>query len=207
MKPILCCHCHQQNHPVRRIVLTGGPGAGKTAVLEMARKYFCDHVAILPEAASIIFSGGFLRKDTLTGKKAAQRAIYHIQREQEQMLEDEGTSSLTLCDRGTLDGLAYWPNSEASFFEALGTTKQKEMARYHCVIHLRTPHLSNGYNHKNPIRIESPEEAAKIDDKIAEAWAAHPRVKFIDSSEFFFDKVAKALTMIIEELPECCQPK
>ncbi|MBL0889768.1 MAG: hypothetical protein IBJ19_04065 [Gemmatimonadaceae bacterium] len=37
------------------MVLTGGPGAGKSAVLELARLFFCDHVRRLPEAAGIVF--------------------------------------------------------------------------------------------------------------------------------------------------------
>jgi len=37
------------------VVLTGGPGAGKTAFLEIARRNFCEHIAVLPEAASIVF--------------------------------------------------------------------------------------------------------------------------------------------------------
>jgi predicted ATP-binding protein involved in virulence len=40
MKP---CECREP-HDHRRIVLTGGPGAGKTAVLELIRQYFCSHV-------------------------------------------------------------------------------------------------------------------------------------------------------------------
>ena len=36
------CGC-TETHPPRRIVLTGGPGAGKTAVLEMMRKTLCEH--------------------------------------------------------------------------------------------------------------------------------------------------------------------
>ena len=39
----------------RRIALTGGPGAGKTAVLELARRLLCEHVHILPEAPGIVF--------------------------------------------------------------------------------------------------------------------------------------------------------
>ena len=54
------CEC-QAPHERRRIVLTGGPGAGKTAVLEMIRQSFFSHVTVLPEAASIKFGGGFPR--------------------------------------------------------------------------------------------------------------------------------------------------
>ena len=50
MKP---CDCTER-HARRRVVLTGGPGAGKTAVLELIRLFFCEHVKTLPESASII---------------------------------------------------------------------------------------------------------------------------------------------------------
>ena len=63
------------------IVLTGGPGAGKTAVLEMLRRVVCPHVAILPESAGILFSGGFWRGTSIDAHKSAQRAIFHVQRE------------------------------------------------------------------------------------------------------------------------------
>lgn len=53
MKP---CDCGDRHVP-RRVVLTGGPGAGKTAVLELIRLFFCEHVKTLPEAAGIVFGG------------------------------------------------------------------------------------------------------------------------------------------------------
>ena len=63
----------------RKIVLTGGPGGGKTAVLDMLRHELCEHVAILPEAAGIVFGGGFPRNHKADVRRAAQRAIYHVQ--------------------------------------------------------------------------------------------------------------------------------
>ncbi len=48
--------------PGRRVVLTGGPGAGKTAALEVIRRLYAPHVQVLPEAASIVFGGGFPRR-------------------------------------------------------------------------------------------------------------------------------------------------
>ena len=56
----LACHCREP-HIHTRIVLTGGPGAGKTAVLELVRQHFCEHVHVLSEAASVVFGGGFPR--------------------------------------------------------------------------------------------------------------------------------------------------
>ena len=57
MKPCGCAAKHRR----KRIVLTGGPGAGKTAVLELVRQEFCAHVQVRPEAAGIVFGGGFPR--------------------------------------------------------------------------------------------------------------------------------------------------
>lgn len=200
------CSCQKEHHLMtKRIVITGGPGAGKTAVLEMARKNFCQHIAIIPEAASIIFSGGFWRKQSLPGRKAAQRAIYHVQRELEQMVEDEKIASISICDRGTIDTLAYWPDSEATFWSEVRSEKSIEMARYAAVIHLRTPPLHHGYNHENPNRIENAEEAAKIDQLILEAWKDHPHRYIIDSEADFISKTIKVIDMIYNELPVCCQ--
>lgn len=49
----LICECRDP-HAHTRVVLTGGPGAGKTAVLELVRQHFCEHVHVLPESAGIV---------------------------------------------------------------------------------------------------------------------------------------------------------
>ena len=95
------CECTEP-HVQRRIVLTGGPGAGKTAVLELMRKTLCKHVKVLPEAAGIVFGGGFPRGDALELRRAGQRAIFYIQRELEAAMMPENVS-IALCDRGTVD--------------------------------------------------------------------------------------------------------
>lgn len=193
------CGCPKP-HDRRVVVLTGGPGAGKTAVLEMFRQCACPHLVVLPEAASIVFGGGFPRGTQLEMRRAGQRAIYHVQRELECVAED-GTASL-LCDRGTVDGAAYWPGP-GDLFEAVGSTRQAELARYSSVIHLRVP--ATGYDHSNPLRIESQLEAARIDEAIVRAWDGHPRRFFIDSTAHFFDKARRALERLRDELPACCR--
>ena len=133
------------------VVVTGGPGAGKTGVLEMAKKVLCEHIAILPESASILFCGGFWRIPSETGRAAAQRAIFHIQKEMENLVLSEHKWAMGLCDRGTLDGLAYWPMSEENFWLETQTDMKREFERYEAVIHLRTPTEQFGYNHQNQI--------------------------------------------------------
>ena len=45
---MVACECAAA-HERRRVVLTGGPGAGKTAVLELIRQSLCEHVRVLPD--------------------------------------------------------------------------------------------------------------------------------------------------------------
>jgi predicted ATPase len=199
------CSCEMERHGCRLVVLTGGPGAGKTALLEMVRENFCEHVAVLPEAASIVFGGGFPRRSSDGARRAAQRAIYRVQRELESLVLDEGHAAVALCDRGTLDGLAYWPGSPETFCREVDTTVEQELRRYSAVIHLRTPKLEGAYNHENPLRIESMREALAADQRIAEMWQKHPRVFFVDEARDFLEKVARALALIREEVPPCCR--
>ena len=63
-----------------RIVLTGGPGGGKTTAADMFRREIGERVVIVPEAATMIFSGGFPRCTEKSGILAAQHAIFHVQR-------------------------------------------------------------------------------------------------------------------------------
>ena len=196
------CDCGARHAP-RRVVLTGGPGAGTTAVLELIRLFFCEHVRTLPEAAGIVFGGGFPRSDVAALRQAAQRAIYHIQRELE-AVADADNAAVVLCDRGTVDCAAYW-TGPGDLYSAVTSTPALEMARYDAVIHLRTPTSRRAYNRDNPLRLESLEEAAVIDARIAAEWAAHPRRLVIEPTEDFLHKAARALSLLREQVPECCR--
>ncbi len=87
-------------------------------------------------------------------------------------------------------------------WDAVGTTHDAELARYATVIHLRPPAAENGYNHRNGVRVESAEEAARIDERIAAAWSRHPRRFFIESDRSFIAKAARALELILAETAE-----
>ena len=199
------CACGEATHSSRFIVLTGGPGAGKTAVLESLKRTLCEHIAIIPESASIVFGGGFWRRESLAGRRAAQRAIYHVQTELETLVSEESRTAVALCDRGALDGIAYWPGPEATYFEELGVTKVQLLRRYELVIHLRTPSAANGYNHANPIRVETAAEARAIDDRILTAWEGHPRRLVIESRPDFLEKAAEVIETVRSVLPSCCR--
>ena len=196
------CECRELHTP-RRIVLTGGPGAGKTAVLALIRQSFCQHVRVLAEAATIVFGGGFPRESAVAARRATQRAIFYVQRELEAAAASDDLTVI-LCDRGTVDGVAYWPGPDELWSE-VGTTLEEQLARYHAVIHLRTPSADRGYNHQNAVRTESAEEARALDERISQAWAGHPRRFIVDSDPDFLAKAARVLTILRGELPECCR--
>lgn len=200
------CGCTVSMHePAARVVLTGGPGAGKTAVLEVVRQHLCEHVAVLPEAASIVFGGGFPRWDDDVGRRASQRAIFHVQVELERLALERGHAALVLCDRGILDGSVYWPGAPEDYWREVGVTRAEALARYRAVIHLRTPAAGHGYDHVNPVRTESAREAVALDERLLAAWEGHPRRVVVESTESFFDKLATTLRLLREEMPACCR--
>jgi predicted ATPase len=194
------CACTASHEPLR-IVLTGGPGAGKTAVLELVRRSLCSHVRVLPESAGILFGGGFPRGPAPEIRRAAQRAIFYVQRELETTAAGPDTA-IALCDRGTIDSLAYWPGPD-DFWDGLGTSLGEQLARYHAVIHLRVPPVGE-YNHANPLRIETSAEAVAIDARIAAAWAQHARRFDVPATHDFLAKAQRAIEIIRGELPACC---
>jgi hypothetical protein len=201
------CSCDMTGHPTQLVAVTGGPGAGKTATLELALRSFCRHVGVLPEAAGILFGGGFPRHPTEAGRRAAQRAIYHVERELEGLAIAETEVAIALCDRGTIDGLAYWPDPPDTYWQQFGTSREAELARYQAVIHLRTPGVAQGYNHSNTLRTETAAEAQRIDNLILQAWSGHPHRVIIPSDDAFEDKALRALEAIRSLLPTCCRPQ
>ena len=57
----------------------------------------------------------------------------------------------------------------------------------------------------NPLRVETAEEAAAIDERIAKAWSTHPRRYEVPATPDFFAKVARAVAIIADLLPACCR--
>ena len=197
------CRC-ELGHRTRFVAVTGGPGAGKSRMLDELRRSLCEHVVVLPEAASIVFGGGFPRIATESAARAAQRAIYRVQAELERLASEDGRVAVALCDRGRLDGLAYWPGSPDDYFHELGTTRAAELSRYAAVVHLR-PAPPEGYDKSNPLRVESAPQAILVDARIEQAWSDHPARAFVAAADSFDAKLEQAIARIRDVLPRCCR--
>ncbi len=178
-----------------RIVVTGGPGGGKTTAADLFRRELGGRVVVVPEAATLLFAGGFPRYLEPDARKAAQTAIFHVQKNLEDVQAARHLDRILLCDRGTLDGAAYWPGPDGrEFFRHLGTTYDAELERYDGVIFFETAAAGGlPIEGNNPIRIESSDEALAIDRRLQDLWSKHPRYTFVPNNHSFFKKISFGL--------------
>lgn len=185
-----------------RIVLTGGPGGGKTTAADLIRREVGERIVIVPEAATMLFSGGFPRHDELHARHAAQNAIYHVQRNLEDIHAALYPDRVLLCDRGTLDSVVYWPDeSDQDFYHSLNTTVEDEIKRYDAVIFFETAAVGNfAIEGGNPARTESIAEAVSLDRQLQSIWSQHPNFHFIPHETSFFRKLQVALSKLTQLL-------
>jgi predicted ATPase len=188
---------------MKRIVLTGGPGAGKTVISSALAAANPDRYIRVPEAATQIYDLLQTRWDRLdiTGRRDVQRRIYHLQREQEDALAAEHPDKILLLDRGTIDGAAYWPEGADDYWRELGTTTGRELARYDAVIWLQTSATLGLYDHdaSNPCRFEHPEAAIASGELLKRLWSGHQRLVTVGAYRDLGEKVA-AVMMIVQDL-------
>jgi predicted ATPase len=185
-----------------RIVLTGGPGGGKTTAADLFRREIGDRVVVVPEAATMLFSGGFPRGDGPLTQRAIQSAIFHVQRNVEQAYRTQYPERVLLCDRGTVDGAAYWPDSTDEFFAEQGTTLAEELARYQAVLFFESAAVGGiVIEGGNPIRTEDVHAAAALDRRLRELWERHPNFVLVRHEASFFHKLThafEALTKLVQ---------
>jgi len=187
-----------------RIVLTGGPGGGKTTAADLFRREIGERVVVVAEAATLLFSGGFPRSTEIHARQSAQCAIYHVQRNLEDVQSALYPERILLCDRGTIDGVAYWPDEEQTFFDAVGSTEQAELDRYDAVIFFESAAVGGiSVEGGNPTRIESNEQALGLDRRLREIWSKHPRFVVVPHDPSFVKKIMfglAALESIVAQL-------
>ena len=182
-------------------MLTGGPGAGKTTAADLIRREVGEKVVVVPEAATMLFSGGFPRCEDPDAREAAQTAIFHVQRGIEDVMAATYPGRVLLCDRGTVDGAAYWPSTPEEFFQASRTTLTAELLRYDRVIFFETAAVGGlGIEGGNPVRTESLQEAIELDRALRQLWSQHPRFTLVPHSSSFMKKIVTAVELLSEAI-------
>lgn len=180
-----------------RIVLTGGPGAGKTTAADLFRREIGDAVVLVPESATTLFAGGFPRVPDEDARRSVQSAIFAVQRALEDIQASLFPDRVLLCDRGTVDGAAYWPDGEAEFFTSMGTTQEAEMARYDVVLFFESASVAGiSIEGGNRYRVESTDEAFELDRRLRALWSGHPRFHLVPHHTSFLRKISTGLAIL-----------
>ncbi|HPI40905.1 MAG TPA: AAA family ATPase [Pseudobdellovibrionaceae bacterium] len=185
-----------------KIALTGGPGGGKTTAVDLFRREIGDEIVVVPEAATILYSGGFPRSKNEEVRLATQRAIYHVQKNLEDIQANYYQGRVLMCDRGTIDGAAYWPSDyKENFFDHMKTTYEKELERYDAVIFFETAAVGgSSIEGGNPVRTESLKEAIQIDKHLRDLWSKHPNFHIVNHSPSFIHKINEGLMVMYDLL-------
>ena len=179
---------------VRRIAVTGGPGAGKTTLWRELSQAYAGRVVPVPEVATLLFQHVFPPVTCELERRAVQRAIFHVQRELEHVHESGARpDQILLCDRGTVDGGGYWPDGHEAFFGELSTSWPQELARYDAVLFLETAARGGlAIDAGNAVRSEDLATAVSIDGRLRDVWSSHPRFLHVPHTQQFSDKLSLA---------------
>lgn len=180
---------------VPRIVLTGGPGSGKTSVLERLRRELESELHFVPEIATIVI-GEIGTHPPLTdpvGTRRYNRLLSRMQRHAEEFAEIQARSDgkrALLQDRGVVDNAAYLPNGILDLEHILGSDRHHEYRHYDLVVILGPPprEVYEAGLKTNAVRYETYEQALALSERIERAWNEHPNVQLIASSADFATK-------------------
>jgi predicted ATPase len=193
---------HTATHPPRRLVLTGGPGAGKSVIARAVAAAHPDVFVLVPESATHVYTTLNVRwhQLDLTGRRDVQSQMYRHQLAQEAELQAAHPGRVLLLDRGTIDGAAYWPDGTDRFWPDVGTTHAAELARYDAVVWMQTGAALGLYDGdaSNAVRFENPAEAVESGNTLMRLWGDHPRIHQVAAYPRFEDKLAVVEQMLLE---------
>lgn len=193
---------------IQKIALTGGPGAGKTTILEDYKNYLnslniCNMT--LKETASEInqeYRVPFQSREH-GNLYDFQELIYTQQKYKEDVAlfasKIIGKDTIILCDRGIPDNRAYLYNEE---FDELAKKYNENILsianNYNYVIALSSAStLDNGYTtENNPSRLENKEEALEKNKRTLECWTLARNIHIIPAMESFEDKRTKSIELL-----------
>ena len=196
---------------ITRIVLTGGPAAGKTTLISRILKEFKQDdgwkVITIPETATELISGFGIRPfgncvsmldfqyfvigDQLHKERLALKGA--------EMVPEENV--LIIYDRALFDDKAYITDEQfRDILAYFGKTEQEVLAGYDAVLHLVScaKGAEFAYNFGNEARYEPLETAREKDELTLRAWRAHPNLRVIDNSIDFEDKLRRGIRAIYD---------
>lgn len=206
---------------IKRIVLTGGPCAGKTTALVRIIEHFSNlgfKVFTVPEVPTMYSQGGW---SYLTpnhdlyyeGELAILRTQLALEDSFMRLAETCTKPTFIVCDRGTLDISAYIDHKMwEELCQKCGTNQNELRQRYDAVLHLVS--AADGAEQyyttaTNSTRYEQANEeglrlARDLDKKVNKAWTGHPHLRVINNHDDFDTKLRSVLKEIsnVLEIPQ-----
>ncbi len=201
------------NHTIKKIVLTGGPCAGKTTALVKVIEHFSSlgyKVFTIPEVPTMFTQSGMNyltsnEKFFFEGEKATFMTQVGLEDSFARMAETLDQPVIIVCDRGTMDISTYLtPEFWQRIISEEGYTNTELRARYDAVLHLVS--AADGAEQfyttaNNAQRLEKADEAGlqiarELDKKIVSAWKGHPHLRVINNHEDFNNKLNRVLKEI-----------
>lgn len=196
---------------ISKIVITGGPCAGKTTAMSWIQHHFARMgytVLFVPETATELITGG-VAPWTCGSNLEYQKCQVRLQLVKEEIFEQAARTMnadkvLIVCDRGFMDNKAYMNDEE--FAQAVASVSGNVVDlrdSYDAVFHLVT--AAKGAEEfytfdNNAARYESVEQACDLDDRLIAAWTGHPHLRVIDNSTSFDEKLKRLMNEIISFL-------
>ena len=198
---------------IKKIVLTGGPCAGKTTAMVRIIEHFTSlgfKVFTIPEIPTIFSQAGM---NYLTDNKGlfyeGEKATLELQLGFEdrfmRMAAECHEPTIVVCDRGAMDISAYMqPEMWKEITAAVGTSTPELRQRYDAVLHLVS--AADGAEQfyttaNNAVRYEQMNEeglrmARELDKKVIKAWTGHPHLRVINNHEDFNKKLNRVILEI-----------
>lgn len=202
------------NKEIKKIVLTGGPCAGKTTALVKVIEHFSSlgyKVFTIPEVPTLFSQAGmnYLTKNKnlfYQGEKATLEVQIALEDKFMRMAQECTQPTIVVCDRGVMDISAYMtPEMWEDITKELGTsTSELRDKRYDAVLHLVS--AADGAEQfyttsTNAQRYEKMDEeglrlARLLDKKVINAWTGHSHLRVINNHEDFEKKLNRVLKEI-----------
>ena len=204
---------NNKNQEIFKIVITGGPCAGKTTGMSWIQNEFTKlgyKVLFIPETATELIGGG-VTPLSCGSNTDFQKCIMELQIKKEEIFEQAAKTMnaekiLIVCDRGLIDNKAYM--DDIDFAQVSKEINKDEVALrdgYDAVFHLvsAAKGAEKFYTtENNSARTEGIKEAAALDDKLIATWTGHPHFRVIDNSSDFEDKMKNLIAEIRSFLGE-----
>ncbi len=187
---------------VIKIVLTGGPCAGKTSALKYVSEKLIEQgievITIKEVATRLILSG---KTPQTMGCYEFHKLLFEKSLEEEREKTDLAEKMpcdkvVMLLDRGLLDNRAFVTQDEFDRYSAVHELNEDLIRNsYDAVFHLVTAAegAEEHYNLNNEARTESTEQAIERDRETLAVWTGTPHLRIIDNSTLFNEKLERLM--------------